>query len=86
MQTLYAKWKRILKINLTCAQSRDDATLFVIMIDKNLTFQKHIYNLVRKTQYKLHALRCIREFLITEKAKILDNTFKGSQFKYALLT
>ena len=26
------------------------------MIDKNLSFQKHIDNVVRKTQYKRHAL------------------------------
>ena len=37
----------ILKINLTCIQSSDDVTLLGVMIDKNLTFKKHIDNLVR---------------------------------------
>ena len=55
------------------------------MIEKNLTFKNHIDNLVRKTQYKLHALRRIRKFLTIEKAKILGNTFIDSQFNYAPL-
>ena len=55
------------------------------MIDKNLTFKKHIDNLVRKAQYKLHALRRIRKFLTIEKAKILGNAFIESQFNYAPL-
>ena len=78
-------YKYILKINLTCVQSRDDVTLLGVMIDKNLTFKKHIDNLVRKAQYKLHALRRIRKFLTIEKAKILGNAFIDSQFNYAPL-
>ena len=38
--------------------------------------------LCRKAQYKLHALRRIRKFLTTEKAKILGNVFIDSQFNY----
>ena len=45
------------------------------MIDKNLTFKKHVGNLVRKAQYKLHALRRIRKFLTIEKGKILGNAY-----------
>ena len=55
------------------------------MIDKILTFKKHIDNLVRKTQCKLHALQRIRKFLIVEKAKILGNAFIYSPFNYAPL-
>ena len=55
------------------------------MTDKNLTFKKHIYNLVRKAQYKLHALWCITQFLTIEKAKILGNAFIDSRFNYAPL-
>ena len=62
-------YKLILKINSTCVQSSDNVTLLGVMIDKNLTFKKHIDNLVRKAQYKLHALHCIRKFLTIEKAK-----------------
>ena len=52
----------------------------------NLTFKKYIDNLVRKAQYKLHALRRIRKFLTIEKAKILGNAFVDSQFSNAPLT
>ena len=62
-------YKHILKINSTSVQSSDDVTLLGVMIDKNLTFKKHIHNLVRKAQYKLYALRCIRKFFTIEKAK-----------------
>ena len=69
-------YKHILKINST----GDDVTLLDVMIDKNLTFKRHIGNLV-----KLHALRRIRKFLTIEKAKILGNAFIDSQFNYAPL-
>ena len=77
--------KHILKINLTCVQSSDDVTLLGVMIDKNLTFKKHIDNLVRKSKYKLHDLRRIRKFLTLEKVKLLGNAFIVSQFNYASL-
>ena len=78
-------YKHILKINSTCVQSRDDVTPLGVMIDKNLTFKKHVGYLVRKAQYKLRALRRIRKFLTIEKAKILGNDFMDSQFNYAPL-
>ena len=68
-------YKHILKIISTCVQPSEDVTLLDVMIDKNLTFKKHIDNLVRKAQYTLDALRCIRKFITIEKAKILDNAF-----------
>ena len=79
-------YKHILKTNSTCVQPSDDVTLLGVMPDKNLTFKKHVGSLVRKTQYKLHALRRIRRFLTIKKAKILGNAFIDSQFKYAPLT
>ena len=77
--------KHILKINLAWVQSSDDVILLGVMLDKNLILKKHIDNLVRKAQYKLHALRRIRKFLTIEKAKILGNAFIDSQFNYASL-
>ena len=41
-------YKHILKINLTCVQSSADINLLGTMFDKNLTFKKHIDNLVRE--------------------------------------
>ena len=78
-------YEHILKINLTRAQSSDDVTLLVVIIDKNWTFEKHIDNLVCKAQYKLHALRWIMKFLTIEKSKILGNVFIASKFNYAPL-
>ena len=37
-------YKHPLKIYLTCVQSSDDVTLKGVIIDKNLTFKKHIDN------------------------------------------
>ena len=55
------------------------------MIEKNLTFKKHMDNLVRNFQYKLRALQRIRKYFTREKAKILGNAFIDSQFLYAPL-
>ena len=78
--------KHVLKINSINVEASDDVLLLGITIDKNLTFKQHVENLEsRKAQYKLHALRCIRKFLTTEKAKILGNAFIDSQFNYAPL-
>ena len=62
-------YEHILKINLTCVQSRDDVILLGVVIDKSLTFKNHIDNLVRKAKYKLHALRRIRKFLTEKKLR-----------------
>ena len=78
-------YKHILKVNLTCVPSSDDVTFLGVIIDNNLTFKKHIDNVLRKAQYKLHALRRIRKFFAIEKVKILGNGFIDSQFNYALL-
>ena len=78
-------YRHILKINSTCVQSGDDATLLGVMIDKNLTFKKHTDYEVCKAQNKPHGLRHIRKFLTIEKAKILGNAFIDSQFNYAPL-
>ena len=55
-------YKHILKINSICFQSSDDVTLLGVMIEKNLTFKKHVGNLVRKAQYKLHAYVTLENF------------------------
>ena len=67
---------------MTCVQCSDDLTLLGVIIDKSLTFKKHIENLLCEGQYKLHALSCIRKFLTVEKAKTPGNDFIDSQFNY----
>ena len=61
--------KHTLKINSIKIEA-SDVLLLGITIDKKLTFERHIENLHQKAQYKLHALRHIRKFLIIKKAKI----------------
>ena len=51
-------------------------------IDKHLSFKKHIWNLCRNANYKLHGLRRIRKCLTVEKVKLLGNAFIDSQFNY----
>ena len=75
----------VLKINSIKVEASDDVLLLRITIDKKLTFKQHDENLCRKTQYKLHALRRIRNFFTIEKAKILGNAFIDSQFSYGPL-
>ena len=50
-------YEHILKINLTCVQSSHDVTLLSVITDKSLTFKKHVDNLVRKVQCKIHTHR-----------------------------
>ena len=63
----------------------DKVELLGITIDKALNFKKHIENLCRTAQYKLHTLRRIRKYLTLDKAKLLANAFNDSQFNYAPL-
>ena len=58
---------------------------FGITTDNKLVFKKDIENLCRTAQYKLHALTRIRKYLTLNKAILLGNTFKNSQFNYASL-
>ena len=56
-----------------------------ITIDNKLVFKKHIENLCRTAQYKLHVLARIKKNLTLDKAILLEDTFMNSQFNYALL-
>ena len=65
--------------------TRIEVILLGITIDNELVFKKHIENLCRTAQYKLHALTRIRKYLTLDKAVLLGNTFINSQFNYAPL-
>ena len=77
--------KYCLKIRSITIKESDEVELLGITIDKALNFKKHIENLCRTAQYKLHALRRIRKYLTLDKAKLLGNAFIDSQFNYAPL-
>ena len=85
---ILGKKKRLkysLKIGSITIKESDEVELLGITIDKALNFKKHIENLCRTAQYKLHALRRIRKYLTLDKAKLLGNAFIDSQFNYAPL-
>ena len=69
-------------INSITVKESIEVILLGITIDK-LVFKKHIENLCRTAQYKLHALTRIRKYLTLDKAILLGNTFINSQFNYA---
>ena len=51
-------------------------------VDNRITFKDHINTLFCRASHKLHALRRIREYITTDKAKLLYNTLTNSQFNY----
>ena len=74
-------------INSIAVKESNEGILLGITTDNKLVFKKHIENLCRTAQYKLHAfLTCIRKYLTLDKAVLLGNTFINSQFNYAPLT
>ena len=77
--------KYSLKVGSITIKESDEVDLLGTTIHKALNCKKRIENLCRTVQYKLHALRRIRKYLILDKAKLLDNAFIDSQFNYAPL-
>ena len=73
----------ILNINNIKIRKSSSVTLLGLTIDNRLTFKDHINILCRRANPKLQALRRIRKYLTTVKAKLLCNAFINSQFNYA---
>ena len=73
----------ILNINNVKLRESSSVVLLGLTIDNRLTFKDHINISCRRADLKLHALRRIRKYLTTVKAKLLYNTFINSQFNYA---
>ena len=59
--------------------------LLGVVIDSEVTFAKHIENLCRKTNQKLHALARVDNFMTLEKRCLVMKTFVFSQFNYCPL-
>ena len=57
--------------------------LLGLTIDNQPTFKDRINISCRRASFKLHALRRIRKYLTTGKAKLFYNAFVNSQFNYA---
>ena len=60
-QKSYQPQKR--PVNTFTINESDEVELLGLTIDKELNFSKHIDKLCRNAQYKLHALRRIRNYL-----------------------
>ena len=75
-----------IKVNLFLDGNNIEKSQKVVLLETinndKLSFKTHIENIYRKAKYKLHALQHIRNYLSTDKAKILCNTFINSQFYY----
>ena len=56
-----------------------------ITIDSNFTFEKHINELCKKGNLKLHALTRCAKFMSTEKRRLIFKAFVISQFNYCPL-
>ena len=59
--------------------------LLEVVIDSEVTFAKHIENLCRKTNQRLHALTRVTNFMTLEKCSLVMKTFVFSQFNYWLI-
>ena len=72
-------------INSITVKESNEVILLGITTDNKLVFKKHIENLCRTAQYKLHVLTRIRKYLTLDKVILLGNTLINSQFNYAPL-
>ena len=70
----------ILNINNIKIRESSSATLLGVTLDNRLTFKDHVNILYRRDNLKLHALRRVRKYLTTVKAKLFYNAFINSQF------
>ena len=73
----------ILNINNIKIRESSSVVLLGLTVYNRLTFKDHINMLCHIASFKLHALRRIRKYLTSDKAKSLYNAFINSQFNYA---
>ena len=66
--------KEMTLANYKIASSNSEELLGVV-IDSEVTFAKHIENLCRKTNQKLHALARVANFMTLEKRRLVMKTF-----------
>ena len=72
-------------INAIKIERTSEVVLLGTTIDDQLTFKTHIEYICRMAKYKLCPLQRIRNYLSTEKARLLATAFINSQFYYAPL-
>ena len=75
----------ILKIDNTVVIETNLVKLLAINIESELTFNKHMEIVCKKTSQKLNALSRLCAFIPFHKRKLLTNAFVESQFSYSPL-
>ena len=73
------------KLDRVIVWESNDVKLLGITLDKNLKFDKHVYNICSKTNRKLSALTRVAKFFPFKKSRIIFKDFIESQFKYCPL-
>ena len=69
-----------------CIEAEDSVEPLGIKVDKNVNFNEHVSDLMRKGNQKLLALARISRYLNQDKLKIIMRTSIQSQFNYCSLT
>ena len=72
-------------INSITVKESNEVILLGTTIDNKVGFKKHIENLCRTAQYKLHAITRIRKYLPLGRAIPFGNTFLSGQSNHAPL-
>ena len=74
--------KTTIKIGNSEIKESDCEKLLRITFDNKLNFKKHLEDLCRKANQKIHALARLSNYIDPVKSEILMNTFISSQFNY----
>ena len=74
-----------IKIGNCTVKNSHEEKLLGVLIDANLSFEKHVSNICRKASNKLFALSRMSAYLGTDKLRLLMNAFVTSQFQYCPL-
>ena len=74
-----------IKIGNCTVKNSQDENLLGVLIDANLSFEKHVSNICRKTGNILFALSRMSAYLGTDKLRLLMKAFVTSQFQYCPL-
>ena len=67
-------------------ESENEQVLLGVMIDSNLSFEKHINNLCKKASQKLNVLARISGYINLQKKRVIMKSFITSQFGYCPLS
>ena len=77
--------KSVLNINGVELTMESSVRLLGIEIDNKLNFEKHIYNICRKTSNQLNAICRLETFMRHKEKEAIINTFVHSNFNYGCL-